>query len=164
MYVTVRFLVLSPYTLRCRRCNSTACENVELASASSVHALGWGTWLYSVSTANTHVHSSVDLQTNKHDTAAACGECRKKSHWRREPKEGIDCTRQRIICFFDCWKCLPIEECRRSLRAPHLLSLTTFLRLGNLETTFVWVRSLGHELVRTRNSMFVSPLAFCLFA
>ena len=43
-------------------------------------------------------------------------------------------------------------------RAPHLLSLTTFLRLGNLEKTVVRVPSLGHEFVRTRNSMFVSPL------
>ena len=40
-----------------------------------------------------------------------------------------------------------IEECRRSLRIMHLLSLTTFLRLGNLERTFGRVRSLGYEFV-----------------
>ena len=40
-----------------------------------------------------------------------------------------------------------IEECRRSLRIMHVLSLTKFLTLGNLEKTFGRVRSLGHEFV-----------------
>ena len=44
------------------------------------------------------------------------------------------------------------------MRATHLLSLKTALRLRNLERTFVRVRLLGHEFVRRRNSVYVSPL------
>ena len=83
-----------------------------------------------------------------------------KSRWRREPEEGIDLVRQKRIYSFDCLKCLSIEECRGSLRAMHLLSSTTFLRLGNPERIFVRVHSLGHEFVQTRNSMCVSSLIF----
>ena len=97
------------------------------------------------------MHRTVDLcadRTNKHD-AATPAHVAKKRYWRREPDEGIDFVHQRRICSFDCLKCLSIEECRRSLRATHLLSLTTFLRLGYPERIFVRVHLLGHEFVRT---------------
>ena len=85
-------------------------------------------------------------------------EVTKSSCWRRKPKEGIERVCHRRICSFDCLRRLSIKGCRRSLRATHLLSLTIFLRRGNLERTFLRVRSLGDEFVRTRNSMFISPL------
>ena len=71
--------------------------------------------------------------------------------WRREPDERFDHVRKRRISSSDCLKYMSIEECRHSLRIMHLLSLNLVLRLG------IWRKHL-FELVRTQNSIFVSPL------
>ena len=68
------------------------------------------------------------------------------SCWGRKPEEGIVRVRHRRICSFTCLKFLSLEECRRSLQVTHLLSLTTFLGLGNLERTFARVRSFEPEI------------------
>ena len=71
----------------------------------------------------------IHVLTAKCTSSTGCEnvEVTKKSCWRRKPKEGIERVSQRRICSFNCLKCLPIEGCRRNLRATQLLSLTTFL-------------------------------------
>ena len=122
----------------------------------SVHALGSGTRLRRHTCTIPWIYAQH--RTNKHDAATPAHVTKIISHWRSEPEEGIGHVRHRRVCSFDYLKCLSIEEGKRSLRVTHLLSLITFLRLGNREKIFVRVRSLGHEFVRTRNSMFVSLL------
>ena len=58
--MTVQFLVAKLALQKIR--SSTARENVELATAPSVHVLGWGTLLYSVSTANAYIHGTLNLR------------------------------------------------------------------------------------------------------